>query len=127
MAENISATIAEFEKARSQLMGVSAQKAQLSAQMEALEKSIEELKNTKEEKVFKAAGNIIVLTSAKQALKDVEEQKESVGLHFKTVDKQETIIIDKLNKLKMEIEKKQGKPVSSKALQADADANADED
>ena len=124
MAEDMSATIAEFERSRSQLMGVSAQKAQLQAQRDALEKSIEELKATKEEKVFKVAGNIMVLTNAKQALKDVEEQKESVDLRFKTVDRQETIIIDKLNKLKMEIEKSQGKKAGAKPQ---ADPNADED
>ncbi|MEK6942182.1 MAG: prefoldin subunit [archaeon] len=124
MAEDLSATIAEFERSRSQLMGVSAQKAQLAAQRDALEKSIEELKATKEEKVFKVAGNIMVLTNAKQALKDVEEQKESVDLRFKTVDRQETIIIDKLNKLKMEIEKSQGKKTGAKPQ---ADPNADQD
>ncbi len=124
MAEDLSATIAEFERSRSQLMGVSAQKAQLAAQRDALEKSIEELKATKEEKVFKVAGNIMVLTNAKQALKDVEEQKESVDLRFKTVDRQETIIIDKLNKLKLEIEKSQGKKTGAKPQ---ADPNADQD
>ena len=124
MAEDLSATIAEFERSRSQLMGVSAQKAQLAAQRDALEKSIEELKATKEEKVFKVAGNIMVLTNAKQALKDVEEQKESVDLRFKTVYRQETIIIDKLNKLKLEIEKSQGKKTGAKPQ---ADPNADQD
>ena len=123
MAEEISATIAEFERSRSQLMGVSAQKAQLQAQRDALEKSLEELKATKEEKVFKVAGNIMVLTNAKQALKDVEEQKESVDLRYKTVDRQETTIIDKLNKLKQEIEKSQGKA----GAKPQADTGADED
>ena len=106
---DISKTIAEFEKTRSQLMGMSAQKNQLQVQSELLAKSVEELKNTKEEKVYKAAGNIMILTSRDSALKDVESQKESVDLRYKTVDRQETNLIDKLNKLKMEIEKSQGK------------------
>lgn len=102
-------SIAEFERTRAQLMNVSTQKASLQAQSEALANTVEELKNTSEEKVFKAAGSILVLTNTKQALKELEEQKESVDLRFKTVDKQETTLIDKLNKLKMEIEKQQPK------------------
>lgn len=115
---DIAQTAAEFERTRSQLMGVSAQKNQLQAQSEVLEKTIEELSKTKEEKVYKAVGNIVLLTDTKLALKEVKEQKESVDLRFKTVDKQESTIIDKLNKLRMEIEKQQGKqvlPADSKA------------
>lgn len=106
---DISASIAEFEKTRTQLMSISSQKNQLQAQSESLAKSVEELKATKEEKVYKAAGNIMILTDAKKALKDVEDQKESVDLRFKTIEKQETNLIDKLNKLKMEIEKQSSK------------------
>lgn len=113
--------IADFERTRAQLMAVSSQKAQLQAQAEALANSIEELTNTKEEKVYRVAGNIMVLTDSKNALKQLQEQKESTDLRLKTVEKQETTIIDKLNKLKMEIEKSQGKKVPASKSQTEED------
>jgi prefoldin beta subunit len=110
VANELNQTIQEFERTRAQLMGVSSQKNQLKAQSEALESSVEELNKTKEEKVFKAAGNILVQVNQKDALKEVKEQKESIDLRLKTVEKQETTLLDKLNKLKTEIESAQKGP-----------------
>ncbi len=104
---DISQSIAEFERTRSILLGVSAQKNQLQVQSEILEKTLEELKDSKEEKVYKAVGSIIILTDSKSAQKDIKDQKESVDLRYKAVDKQESTLVDKLNKLKSEIEKNQ--------------------
>ena len=120
MANDISQSVAEFERARSQLLSVATQKGQLQLQSEALAKTVEELKKTKEEKVYKAAGNIVILMDAKTALKEVEEQKESVDLRFKTIDKQETSLTDKLNKLKSEIEKAQAKMPSVNSSKTDS-------
>ncbi|AJF60840.1 MAG: prefoldin subunit [Candidatus Diapherotrites archaeon] len=104
---NIQESIMEFEKARNQLLSISAQKQQLQLQSEALGQALDELKDSKEEKVFKAVGNILILKDAKEVKKEVDEQKETVDLRFKTVQKQEDALIDKMNKLKNEIEKAQ--------------------
>jgi|SRR3989344_967359 len=100
-------SIVEFEKNRSQLMMVSSQKQQLELQSEALKQAVDELGSTKEANAYKAVGNIMVLKSSKDLLKELEEQKESVDLRIKTMQKQEDILIDKLNKLKTVIEKSQ--------------------
>lgn len=118
---NIQQSISEFERGRAQLASISAQKQQLAVQAEALTNSIEELKKTKEEKVYKFAGSIMLLAPASEVLKDLESRKESVDLRLKTVEKQENIIVDKLNKLKSEIEKAQ----SPKGKQKNEDESED--
>ena len=105
---DVNTAIQEFERGRVQLSNLSIQKQQLQMQSDALFQTIEELKKSKEEKVFKFAGSIMIQAPVAEVQKEVEAKKESVDLRFKTVSKQETILLDKLNRLKSEIEKAQG-------------------
>lgn len=102
--EEMQKTLVEFEKNRNQLMNVSSQKQQLQMTVATLAKAIEELGKTSEKKVYQAVGNIMILKDAKEVKKDLTEQKESMDLRVKTLQKQEDALIDKLNKLKAEIE-----------------------
>ncbi|MEK6970898.1 MAG: prefoldin subunit [archaeon] len=96
--------IMEFEKQRQLLMSMTHQKQQLEASVNGLGKSLEELDKTTEEKVYKAAGAILVLRDAKEVRKELEELKENQSLRMKTLDKQEKSLVDKLNALRVEIE-----------------------
>ena len=100
-------SLVEFERNRNQLMGVSSQKQQLELQAEALKQAIEELKGSKEETAYKAVGSIMIQKPAKDLQKELDEQMDSVELRIKTMQKQEDILIDKLNKLKSVLEKSQ--------------------
>ena len=111
MTENQNA-MAEFERARGQLAGISAQKRNMQAQISMLDATNEELGKTKEKKVYKAVGNILVPAETKTVIKDVKKQKETIDLRIKTVQKQEDALMEKLNKLKTEIE---GKDKNEKA------------
>lgn len=97
----------EFERSRQQLMSISAQKQQFQLQGSATGAALEELKKTKEKKVYKAVGNILILSGVTAVAKELEEQKESGELRVKTLQKQEDSIIEKLNKLKVKIEQAQ--------------------
>ncbi|MBU0636229.1 prefoldin subunit [Candidatus Micrarchaeota archaeon] len=97
----------QFEQSRNQLMGVSGQKQQLQAQTNLLGKSLEELDKTTEKKVYKAVGNILILSDVIQTKKELKETKESIDLRVKTLQKQEDILVQKLNKIRAKI---QGKP-----------------
>lgn len=105
--ENIQKTIAEFEQNRAQLVSVSSQKQQLQLHVKTLEAALNELKNTKEKKVYKAVGNILILSDVAAVDKELKEQKDSVDLRIKTLQKQEDLLVDKLNKLKSAIESTQ--------------------
>ena len=96
--------IQEFEKSRIQLGTIEQQTNSLNIQSQVLGEAIKELNESKEEKVYKAVGNILILSDAKKVLGDMEKQKETIDLRIKTLKKQEEAAIDKLNKLKAEIE-----------------------
>lgn len=100
----------EFERSRQQLLGVSSQKQQFQFQSATMEKSIEALEKTKEKKVYKAIGNILILSDTADVSKELKEQKEVTDLRVKTLQKQEDSIVQKLNKLKAKI---QGKTTES--------------
>jgi len=100
--------IMEFERNRMQLMNVSAQKQQLQMQSAALKAALDELEKTKEKKVFKAAGNILIAKDTNEVKKETEESKESVDLRIKTLQKQEDSLVNKLNSLKKDIESSLG-------------------
>ena len=111
MAEIDQAKIAQFERSRIQLMNVSAQKQQMQIQSLTLKQAVDELAKTKEKKVFKAVGNILIQDDAVKVKKELQEKKDSLELRLKTVEKQEESLINKLNKLKSELE---GQKLASK-------------
>ena len=76
MAEETQQQLVEFEKARAQLVNVSAQKQQLQLQSNSITQSIDELSKTKEKKVFKIVGNILVQSDTEKVRKELEERKE---------------------------------------------------
>ncbi len=101
--------IQEFEKTRTQLMNVSNQKQQLSFQKNSLDLVLKELDKSKEKKVLKSFGSILINADKKEVIAELKKQAESNDLKLKTINKQEEILISKLNKLKTEIEEKQKK------------------
>lgn len=104
MAEVNQSKVAEFERSRAQLFNVSAQKQQLQLQSMTMKQALDELAKTKEKKVFKAVGNILIQADTDKVKKELEEKKESVDLRLKTLQKQEDSLVNRLNKLKSELE-----------------------
>ncbi|MBS3061817.1 MAG: prefoldin subunit [Candidatus Diapherotrites archaeon] len=96
--------IADFSRNRDQLISISSQKQQYLMQSATLKMSLDELEKTSEKKVFKAVGNILVSVTTDDAKKELADQKETVDLRIKTLQKQEDATIQKLNKLKSDIE-----------------------
>jgi prefoldin beta subunit len=113
MAEDIQAKAMEFERNRNQLLNVSAQKQQLQMQNSALGNSIEALGKSKEKKVYKAVGNILIQVETADTKKELQEKKETIELRVKTLQKQEDSLVNRLNKLKSEIESAQSNLSSS--------------
>ena len=114
MADDVQQKIIEFEQNRNQLMNVSAQKQQLQVQSQTFKATLEELEKTKEKQVYKAVGNILILSDTVKVKKDTKERLESVDLRLKTMQKQEESLVNKLNGLKSEIEASQ-KPVAAES------------
>ncbi len=102
--------IVAFENNRRQLLNISAQKQQIQVQSMALKQALDELAKTKEKKVYKAVGNILIQDDTQKVKKEIKERKESLDLRLKTLQKQEDSLVNKLNNLKAEIESSQKPP-----------------
>ncbi len=112
MAEGTQQLIAQFRIGRQQLLNIGNQKQQLLAQSNTLGAAIDELKETKQKKVFKAVGNILIEKDVGKVKKELQEAKESIDLRIKTLQKQEDSLINKLNKIKAKLE--ENAPVEEK-------------
>ncbi|RLG71108.1 MAG: hypothetical protein DRO04_00560 [Candidatus Iainarchaeum archaeon] len=106
--EELQKAILEFERNRAQLINISNQKQQLQLHVNVLKNAIDELSKTSEEKVYQLVGNIMIQKDTKQVKKELEEQKETAEMRIKALQKQEDALMDKLNKLRAEIESSQG-------------------
>jgi prefoldin beta subunit len=107
MTANIQQQLMEFEQGRAQLGNISVQKQQLQIQATSIQQSLDELGKTKEKTVFKAVGNILINADTTVVKKELEEKKESLDLRLKSVEKQEQSLVNKLNKIKAELEQAQ--------------------
>lgn len=112
--------VQEFERNRVQLLTISNQRQQLQAQSAVMERALDELQKSQEKKVYKAVGNILVLSDSVQVKKELQEQKEAADLRVKSLQKQEDALIEKLNRLKSGIEAKAGMKPSGDATVAGA-------
>ncbi|HRS42394.1 MAG TPA: prefoldin subunit [Candidatus Diapherotrites archaeon] len=82
---------------RQQLMFLTQQKQQLQFQKSVLENTIKELEKTKEKKVYKGVGNVFILSDKEDVLKDTKDLKETTDLRIKNIQKQEDVILKKIN------------------------------
>jgi prefoldin beta subunit len=97
---------------RQQLMFLSQQKQQLQLQASVLENTIKELEITKEAKVYKGVGNVFILKDKSEVVKETKENKETVDLRLKTVEKQEADALKKLSELTKESQQEKAKGAS---------------
>lgn len=113
-SQELQEKLVQFESGRNQLNMLSRQKQQLETQKEVLSQSVKELEKSTEKKVFKAMGSLLVQKDMADVRKELSDQVESTDLRLKSVVKQESTLVEKLNKLRVEIEN------SAKEAKADA-------
>ncbi len=101
MDENI---LREFESYRNQLFLISDQRKQVDFQVAAVDLAVKELEKTKEKKVFKAIGNVLISEDRSKVLKELKEQKETLETRLKSFERQEKKLAEKLESLKMKID-----------------------
>jgi len=119
MAENVQQDMMEFERNRQQLLGVSTQKQQMQMQSQTMKITLEELEKTKQKQVYKAVGNILILSDTAKVKNEIKEKKESADLRIKTLQKQEESLVNKLNKLKSQIESAQKPATENQVIETE--------
>ena len=102
--QDVQKKLMEFEQKRAALLNVSGQRQNIQFQLDALKRAKDELQKTKEKKVYKAVGNILILSEVKDVTKEVGEQVDTLEVRVKSLQKQEDSLVDSMNKMKSEIE-----------------------
>lgn len=91
--------INQFQMYQQQLQSVLIQKESLRLQNIEIDNALEELNATKEEKAYKITGQIMISKTVDELKKELNENKELVGVRTKSLEKIEEKINSKLNEL----------------------------
>lgn len=97
--------VGQFQTYQQQLQSVLIQKETMQMQLLEMNKALEELDSTKNEKAYKITGQIMVIKSVEELKKELGETKEAVEVRIKSLEKTEEKITEKLKGLEMELRK----------------------
>ena len=102
--------IAQFQQLQQQLQSVLSQKFRMEAQLRETQMTIEELNKSAEDvAIYRNVGSLLIKASDKASvLKDVEDDKETLEIRIKTLDRQEKALRDKYNTMQDQLSKALG-------------------
>lgn len=103
VSEEAKAMISQFQTYQQQLQSILIQKESLKLQMLEIERALEELEKTKEEKGFKIVGPLMISKSVKELKDELNENKENIQLRIKSLEKTEEKINIKLKELQTKL------------------------
>jgi prefoldin beta subunit len=97
--------IAQFQQLAQQIQMINSQKLQLDAQVRELGKAIEELDKAAEDAVvYRSVGSLMIQTKDKAALTtELKDQKETLEVRVKTLDKQDKHLRERHQSLQKQI------------------------
>ncbi len=96
--------IAQFQTLQGQLQMISMQKQQLFIQSAEIDNALKALEDVSGEKVYRAAGPLLIETTKADSEKKLKEDKELAGTRLKMIEKQETKLTEKLEELRSELQ-----------------------
>ena len=111
--------IAQFQQLAQQIQMITTQKMQIEAQVRELDKAVQELEKAGEDAlVYRSVGSLMIQSKDKKALADeLKEQKETLDVRIKTLDRQDKHLRERHQSLQAQI---------TKALQGSDDSEEDE-
>jgi prefoldin beta subunit len=114
MNENISPKlqnqIAQFQQLQQQLQSILTQKFRMEAQLREVQMTIDELnKSADDVTIYKNVGSLLIKASDKESVvKEAEDDKETLEIRIKTLDRQEKALRDKYQTMQEQISKALG-------------------
>jgi prefoldin beta subunit len=99
--------IAQFQQLQQQLQAVLNQKFQMDAQVKEMQRTTEELNKSPEDVViYKSVGSLLIKAESKAAiLKEIEDDKETMEVRVKTLERQEKSLKDRYQVLQDQLNK----------------------
>ncbi len=97
--------VSQYQQYQQQLQAVLIQKETMQLQIMELDKAVEELNATKNDKAYKIAGQIMVIKPVDDLKKELAETKEAIEVRMQSLGKTEEKITSKLKELEGELRK----------------------
>jgi prefoldin beta subunit len=102
--------IAQFQQLQQQLQSVLSQKFRMEAQLREVQMTIDELNKSAEDVIiYRNVGSLLIKANDKgSVLKEVEDDKETLEIRVKTLDRQEKALRDRYNTMQDQLSKALG-------------------
>ena len=97
--------VGQFQTYQQQLQTILIQKETMQLQLMEINKAMEELDSTKNEKAYKITGQIMVSRSVEELKKELAETKETIEVRINSLGKTEEKITTKLKEMETELRK----------------------
>jgi prefoldin beta subunit len=97
--------VAQFQQAQQQAQALVAQKQQLELILRETERAVEELGKLPEgSTVYKSVGSILIKADREAVKKELTENKETLDLRIKTIERQEERVVGRLREMRDKIQ-----------------------
>ena len=97
--------LAQFQQAQQQAQVLTTQRQQLELLLRETERALEELGKLQEgATVYKSVGTILVKSEREELKKSLGEQKETLDLRIKTLERQEERVVQRLREMREKLE-----------------------
>ena len=97
---------AQYQQLQQQIQMIATQKFQIEAKISEVDRALEELKKAGDVPVYRSIGSILVKAESKEEVeKDLDEQKETLQVRVKTLERQETHLRERYQGLQEQLTK----------------------
>lgn len=97
--------VGQFQTYQQQLQAILIQKETMQLQLMEINKALEELDSTKNEKAYKITGQIMVSKPVEELKKELGETKEAIEVRINSLGKTEEKVTNKLKEMETELRK----------------------
>jgi len=98
----------EYITLQQQIRNVLIQKETIKLQLAEIDSALEELKNSREENVYKVVGNVMIKKSKNDVEKELREVKEDLQIRVNSLEKIEKDLIEKIKNIEEKLKEKGG-------------------
>ncbi|MHC1629116.1 MAG: prefoldin subunit beta [Candidatus Nezhaarchaeales archaeon] len=96
--------IMQFQEIQERIRALIARRQQLEVELREVERTLDELKDVNDETpIFKFAGRVLIRVNKENIVKELNDKKETLELHIKTLEKQEAQARKRFEELRQDL------------------------
>jgi prefoldin beta subunit len=105
LSPQLQAQLASFRQLQQQLQVISGQRIQMEAKLKEIEGTLEELTNAGEDTpIYKSIGVLLIRAKDRaEVQKELEDQKETLSIRVKTLEKQEKSLAERYERMQQQL------------------------